>query len=470
MFLSRSVLIALATLLLASFPARAAPVPCGAGSIDFAATSYGPGVALTTFNVGQFVQLTAQPTGITPSTFQWSIDGPYIKDYDERVGTTATGAITWSVTPVAPADLTAAAITFYWKPSPSQMHPLNSGAVTRNVTLTVTVGATVCTVSQAFSLERNNTDINRQAEDFYTRNHRAPTESDLTKGRVLDDHIEWHTVFDSNLYGFLLWHHHFLDRANRWRAEFGYPPTLTWYPGNPIPTGVDIDDITRGGSFNPDSNRIPSEFTLAGGASGPPKRLSDFGSLTDFSDSLEGSWHGQVHCNVDGTMCTYESPRDPLFYRWHGMIDRLYENYCALKSITCPGLPMPTSDLWMADNTADLAAAGAEPSSGVLWMSPSIWNRVLPATCTPTSASAGVARTCGSEADHENPIAGITNYLYATIRNDRPGAQHVRYLEVAVYAANASTGLTWPASFGGDPNGALPETRQFLTVEVPRGK
>ena len=103
-------------------------------------------------------------------------------------------------------------------------------------------------------------------------------------------------------------------------------------------------------------------------------------------------------------------------------------------------------------------------------MSPSIWNRNSPAACAPPDAAATVARSCGSEADHENPIAGVTNYLYATIRNDRPAAQEVKYLEVAVYIANASTGLTWPTSFGGDPDGALPETRQFITVNLPAGQ
>lgn len=467
---SRFLACCLAVFGLAPAVIQAIPVPCAGGQIDFTATAYDPAVSLTTFNVGQLVTLTAQPFGIAPSAFEWTIDGPHLKDYDERIGTTATGPIAWTTTALAPADLTASTAVFYWKPSPSQIHPLNGGAVTRNVTLKVTVGATDCTVTQAFSVERNDTSIDKQAEDFYTRNHRAPTESDVTKGRVLDDHIEWHTVFGTRILEFLPWHHEFLDRENRWRAEFGYPKALTWYPGNPIPAGIDIDDVTRGPSFDPDFNRIPPVYTIAGGSAGPPKRLADFATLASFSSSLEGSWHGQVHCNVGGTMCTFQSPRDPLFFRWHGMIDRLYENYCALKSLACAGVTMPASDLWMADNAADLAASGAEPSSGTLWMSPSIWNRNSPAACTPPDAVASVARACGSEADHDDPIAGVTNYLYATIRNDRPAAQEIKYLEVAVYVANASTGLTWPASFGGDPDGALPETRQFLTVNLPAGQ
>ena len=455
----------------AALPLVAAPVPCAGGTIDFTTTSYDPAVALTTFNVGQLVKLTALPVGITPSAFSWTIDPPHIKDYEERIGTTGTGPFTWSTTPLAPADLAASEVTFFWKPSPSQIHPMNAGAVTRSVSLDVTVGAATCTVTQTFTVERNNADIDRQAEDFYTRNHRNPLEPDLTKGRVLDDHIEWHTIFGTRLLTFLPWHHEFIDRFNQWRAEFGYPPTIDWYPGNPIPTGVDMDDLTRGvGPYNPDLNRIPTRFTLAGGSGVAPKRLDDFATLNDFSNNLEGSWHGQVHCQVGGTMCTFRSPQDPLFFRWHGIIDLLYANYCSLKALACAGITMPSSDLWMADNAGDLAAGGTEPSSGTLWMSPSIWNRNAPAVCTPADPIATVTRTCGSAADHENPIASVTNYLYATIRNDRPGAVEVKYVEVAVYIANASTGRTWPVSFGGDPDGALPETRQFLTVNVQPGQ
>lgn len=467
----RSLILALPALLAgASGPLPATPIPCAGGTIDFKATSYDSTIPLTTFNVGQQVTLTAVATGITPSSFSWTIDPPHIKDYDERIGTTTTGPISWTTAPLAPSDLTASQVTFYWKPAPGQIHPLNTGPVTRNAKLDVMVGTTPCTVSQAFTVERNASSIDHQAEDFYVRSHRAPTEPDLTKGRVLDDHIEWHTVFGTRLLDFLEWHHEFIDRFNRWRAEFGYPPTLSWYPGYSIPTGIDIDDTTRGGGFDPEFNRIPTQFSLAGGSAGPPKRLADYSSLAAFAGDLEGSWHGSVHCNVGGTMCTYESPRDPLFFRWHGILDQLYANYCSLKGLACAGITLPPSDLWMADNPGDLAAGGTEPSSGILWMSPSLWNRTVQAACTPADPVPTVARTCGSAADHENPVSGVTNYLYATIRNDRPGAQEIKYLEVGAYIANASTGLAWPASFGGDPDGALPDTRQLIAVNVPAGQ
>ena len=62
-------------------------------------------------------------------------------------------------------------------------------------------------------------------------------------------------------------------------------------------------------------------------------------------------------------------------------------------------------------------------------------------------SSGGVVRNCGSDADHENPVAGVTNYLYGTLRNTRPGSPRVVYAEVGVYYALASSGLTYPADF-----------------------
>jgi hypothetical protein len=68
-------------------------------------------------------------------------------------------------------------------------------------------------------------------------------------------------------------------------------------------------------------------------------------------------------------------------------------------------------------------------------------------------------RNCGTSADHENPVTGVTNYLYGTLRNTRPNAPRVVYAEVGVYYALASTGLHYPADFT-----MIPETRQFLAV------
>ncbi|HET7462410.1 MAG TPA: hypothetical protein VFJ82_14250, partial [Longimicrobium sp.] len=82
----------------------AAAVPCAGGSIDFTHGSDTPQTG-TLYNVGQRVMIAAQPVGITPTAWAWTVDGPAIADYDERVGTSPTGGVAWSTTPLGPAEL-----------------------------------------------------------------------------------------------------------------------------------------------------------------------------------------------------------------------------------------------------------------------------------------------------------------------------------------------------------------------------
>jgi hypothetical protein len=381
---------------------------------------------------------------------------------------------------------------------------MNSGPVTRNVTLTVMVGATTCKVMRSFMVERNSTDGRKQANDFYTSNHAAPTETVPGKGIVIDDHLDWHDFPMTRLHAdgqdFFRFHRQFIARFNSWRAEFGYPPVVPWYPGTPYPAGVDDQAFAvRSSSFSTDDNQLFRPFTIAGGDADPmvlvlvQRRLADFADANDLDQAFEGTYHGFVHCNVGtgitppsgqtfddpvfgtqpfGDMCNFSSPKDPIFYPWHGFVDLVYENLCVMKSLGCVGTPLASStDVWMGDNAADIMANGTPPSPKPRYVSPDIWNRTSPVTCTPPDAGSGVLRDCGNSTQHENPIAGQTNFLYATLRNNRPEAHTAVYTEVAVYIANYSTGLAWPANFGGAPAGIpLDETRHFITIALPPGK
>ena len=140
-------------------------------------------------------------------------------------------------------------------------------------------------------------------------------------------------------------------------------------------------------------------------------------------------------------------PKDPMFWRWHGFIDTMYRNYCALRSGACasPSPADPSADPWMADNSTDVADNGTVPSPGTHWISPDIWNRRAEVTTGILAfqtvdaygdhdTSGGVVRDCGTSADHENPVTGVTNYLYGTLRNTRPNSPRVVYAEVGVYS------------------------------------
>lgn len=499
---------ALAGTALAGFSssAIAAPVACGAGTLDIAVASDTP-LAGTAFNVGQKATFTAVAAGVAPTSFAWTVPGPHIKDYVEDLGTRASttlaSPVPWSTSALTSANLSASSVSLYFRPSAAQIHPLNGPAETRTVTLVAGIPGGSCTVSQNVTVERNMTDPARQPEDFYTTNHRAAATTNAGMGNVIDEHMYWHNFVQDGDPGhwlqFLPWHSYFLRRFDDWRQTFGYAPVAPWYPGRPLPTGPEFDhDPALRLAYNPLVGRLPYQYSLAGPptAGASPNRLADFASVDSLTGAFEFTLHGIIHCQIGinppndpsnpdadffatsgpyyGSMCMASSPKDPMFWRWHGFIDRMYANFCRLKSPApiCHNLAAPSADPWMGDNAADIAAGGAVPSPGIHWMSPDVWNRrseITSDTCLPRTPPhlntvGGVVRDCGSEADHENPVTGSTNFLYATVRNSGR-AQRNLYAEVAVYIASAATGLSWPADFK-----LLPDSRQFITLNLEPGQ
>lgn len=498
-----------AVLLIGLVAPRSAPAgTCsGGGTLTITASSDSLTItptARTTFNFGEHVILTATASGFSIATFSWAIDGPTIKDYNEDLGTESSpslaAAIPWSTTPLAASDLASPSVSFYWMPSATQFEP-NNGPFTRNVTLAVTqTGGGSCSVTVPYNVERNESDITRQAEDFYTSNHRAPTSTNPLDGHVVDEHIFWHANVDGNLsfpnwMHFLAWHGEFVRRFGLWRQEFGYNTVAPWYPGRPLPSGPQFDaDAGLRQVYVADNNRIPTYYTITGGSAPDPfgsqQKLSDYATVEDLTGSFESSFHGQVHCNIGahggsffetsgpnfGSMCLASSPKDTMFWRWHGFIDVFYRNYCGLHPASCPS-PSPTdpsADPWMADNPTDIADNGTVPSPGTHWISPDVWNRraqvTTDACVQPVDSygdhvtTGGVVRDCGTSADHENPVTGVPNYLYGTLRNTRPSSPRVVYAEVGVYYALASSGLTYPTDFT-----MIPESRQFIALQLEPG-
>jgi hypothetical protein len=86
----------------------------------------------------------------------------------------------------------------------------------------------------------------------------------------------------------------------------------------------------------------------------------------------------------------------------------------------------PATDVWLRDNPSD---TGATPSTGQMWLSPDVWNRV--------AADAGTT--------HQNPVFGLTNSLYVQLRNRSP--ELAQATSIDVWIAPASTGLSWPDDF-----------------------
>jgi hypothetical protein len=460
-------------------------------------------VPATTFNFGEHVIASAQATGFAIATYLWTIGTPAIKDYNEDMGTkeSPTPAAPWdfSTTALTSADLTQPTVGFYWTPLLSQQEP-NNGPFTRNIRLMVTkVGGGSCTVTVPFNIERNQTNTDRQAEDFYTSNHRAATTTNPLFGHVIDEHIFWHqSVHGQTSFPewtrFLPWHGALVRHYEQWRALFGYRKLEPWYPGTPLPTGpmFDVDPKLRLSPYVADDNRIPTYYTIAGGTTSDfgRNKLADYRTLFDLNYSFEGTYHSQIHCNVGsrdgnsfgtsgtgyGSMCKTSSPKDPIFWRWHMYVDLIYRNYCALKPGACtiPSPPDPPAEPWIADNNADVSGNGAEPSPSPWTGSIDIWNRydavTTDACISPVDSygnkitTGGVVRRCGTNLDNKNPMAGVTNYIYGRLRNTRSGAQKVAYAEVAVYYALTSSQLRFPTDFT-----MIPESRQFIALDTAAG-
>ncbi|HYG60083.1 MAG TPA: tyrosinase family protein, partial [Symbiobacteriaceae bacterium] len=260
-------------------------------------------------NVGQLMNLQATATGIfAPHTFQWTVNGAHIKDYQELT------SAPWATTAMAPADYQNATIAYYWK---------STGVYTVSVRATNRLGFS-CTASTTFTVERNNASANRQAEDFYTWNHGSG---------VLVEHRGWHAAHPysactPNGLAFKQFHTDFLNRFNRWRAEFGYPALVPWNPGTPKPGGVSNSHAGRNAFYNPAANAVPTYLTAAGGALASPcwgaKKKADFANANQFWNEVEGPWHNSVHVAIGGDMgWVSRAPKDPLFWRFHLYLDGL---------------------------------------------------------------------------------------------------------------------------------------------------
>ncbi len=99
----------------------------------------------------------------------------------------------------------------------------------------------------------------------------------------------------------------------------------------------------------------------------------------------------------------------------------------AIRPQDSPCTSTPAVDVWMRDNSSD---TGAIPSSGAVYYSPDIWNRLAP--------DGGTV--------HENPEYGQTNYFYATIRNAST-TDTAKATSIDVWIAPTASGLTWPDDF-----------------------
>jgi Metallo-peptidase family M12B Reprolysin-like len=98
------------------------------------------------------------------------------------------------------------------------------------------------------------------------------------------------------------------------------------------------------------------------------------------------------------------------------------------------GTPQP-ANAWMKDTWDD---SGLEPdpkqAGTPMWKSPAIWVR---------NAQDGVLK----QHQHQNPVAGQTNWVYVKLHNGAPAGTPAIGGELELYVAQASTSLTWPTDW-----------------------
>lgn len=283
------------------------------------------GVPSDEINTGQYVTLALEITGgdgvqcQLVSTF-WRIGGRVLWDYQEDFrGSIASIQFDAAKSRMNPIQL-------YWK---------NTGTHTVYADVAYKENGVdkQATVQRDFVVETDQTDIDRQMEDFYVWNHKA---------KVLIDHRAWHynSTFSHCASGeaFFTFHKGFIGAANHWRLLFNYPVLTAWDPGaSAPPTDPATNHNARGGGFSTVLNAKPGMYDLNGNGrnvigrcpqNAGVKKLKDFATAKHLSDEMEFGWHGRVHVNVGGEMSgPSNSPKDPVFYKWHKMVDEVYDQY-----------------------------------------------------------------------------------------------------------------------------------------------
>jgi subtilisin-like proprotein convertase family protein len=128
---------------------------------------------------------------------------------------------------------------------------------------------------------------------------------------------------------FLLFHHQMMKEFADYCAQHGAPdlvPMPIWDPTKRIPPEIKNPKAKRV-TDNP-KIPLPTWLTIEGGDTVAPgeipgiKGLKDVKTLDDLGRLLGTSgYHASAHNGIGGTMATFGSPQDPVFFGWHGHLD-----------------------------------------------------------------------------------------------------------------------------------------------------
>lgn len=281
----------------------------------------------STKNVGQEVKQKANVTlnreGLTLDSLQWEVEGLTIEEYSDVSGylSGTPNALNfrhgelhdpWEplTDPNQPGGDT---IRFFWKDTGS--FDVNVEARARDAE----GHEFTCEVTKTFEVERNRTDPDRQAEDFFTSCCSDPEQEE----RVRVEHDKWHgrtdTVQPHPGDDWLNFHRAVVRVFAQWREFFGYPALGTFDGSAAFPStenGFNVEEETRDTDAprcapptDPRLGReplapncpLPSWFTSSGSVPRPPLEQielleDDRGGFNYFPDCFQMR-------NYDGDLC-----------------------------------------------------------------------------------------------------------------------------------------------------------------------
>jgi hypothetical protein len=350
--------------------------------------------------VGQEVRLTAVLQGAPPDvgtvSYRWTVGGDAIRDYDDvepiMVGSVLTFApVAFSVRPADDQDGAGNSLfdtgrpglRFFWRMRNTAL-PLADVPVTVQVleqhpgdpTPHACAGVTA---TRQHTVTRNRRSREHQPEDFYVEINHAR--------RIHQTHANWHSLFNPRRPGyrgraFLVFHRAYLANYDAWRAEFGYPPKGVYQPLNAGARIPDEDDdgytLAHVPRLRQSSDHGRPSWTRAGSAGAAvevdplcqphfpaamgPAKLEDFGTNIDFFGcQLEFTWHGDPHVDIGGDMGHPSTAQmDPIFWRWHGFVDGVYQAYLNTSGVAAPA----SAAAVLAAPRRHVPAAGQAQSGG----------------------------------------------------------------------------------------------------------
>ena len=215
------------------------------------------------------------------------------------------------------------------------------------------------------------------------------------RDNITGEHWYWHDVAEdapdfTDPGRFFHFHRGFIAKFNCWRGIFGYPCVKIYVPGNGhIPSGRDVDHVGIPGDGNGIVARerqgshstippLPPKYSIVGDGT---TKLADYAD----EDALHAAivtWHNNMHttylCDSGDFRPARMTPVDPIFWRFHFLLTKLFELLQTLKIngetitvlATGPGgarVFYPDSDVQITPDCADGIPSIFSPAPGHLF-------------------------------------------------------------------------------------------------------